>query len=770
MKCREELGQTVMVVFYKVDPSDVKKLTGYFGKVFRQTCVGKSKEDIGRWKETLASVSTVAGYHSRNWDNEAAMIEQIATDVSNKLINYVPSSDFESLVGMRAHMEKMEPLLRLDSDEVRMIGIWGPSGIGKSTIARFLFNQHSHGFQLIVYMENIKRGYPRPCFDKYSAQLQLQKEFLSRIFNQEDVIIRHLGVVQDRLKDKKVLVVLDDVDKSAQLVALAKELSWFGPGSRIIVTTQDKKVLNVHGINHIYEVGFPHDDEALKILCINAFGQQSPYDGFWDLAREVTKLVGKLPLGLSVVGSYFKGLSKEEWEYELPRLRTRLDGDIESILKLSYDALCNDDQALFLHIACFFKGMAIRVVEECLADNFVGIKGRLRVLAEKSLISVQSGCIEMHDLLAHLGKEIVRKQFPNEPGQRQFLVDDEDICQVLRDGALGSRSVIGIDIKLGKELKVSDRAFERMSNVQFLNLSCDFSHRSPYVLESLNCLPQALKLLDWTDFPMACLPSSFNPEFLVAINMSFSKLEKLWEGNKTIRNLKLLKLTESENLKELPDLSTAINLRKLDLWCCSSLVELPSFIGNMTNLMELCIIGCSSLVELPSSIGNMTHFEELNLNRCSSLVELPSSIGNLTNLQNLYLNECSSLEKLPSSIGNLHCLQRLQMKGCLKLKAFPINIKLESLWELDLSDCSSLKSFPDISTNIVDLKINGTAIEEIPPSFRTSIKECRLSTPESDWESEECDSQESDECGSPESDAPSSQEKNKSHFLFFQKL
>ncbi|XP_013628701.1 PREDICTED: disease resistance protein TAO1-like isoform X1 [Brassica oleracea var. oleracea] len=756
MKCREELGQTVMVVFYKVDPSDVKKLTGYFGKVFRKTCVGKSKEDIGRWKETLAKVSTVAGYHSSNWDNEAAMIEQIASDVSNKLISSVPSSDFDSLVGMRAHMKSMELLLRLDSNEVRMIGIWGPSGIGKSTIARSLFSECSHYFQLSVYMENIKRHYPRPCFDRYGAQLQLQKEFLSLILNQKDVTIHHLGVAHDRLKDKKVLVVLDDVDQSAQLDALAKELSWFGPGSRVIVTTQDKRILKAHRINLIYEVGFPHDDEALEIFCINAFGQKSPYDGFGDLALEVTKLVGKLPLGLSVVGSYFKGLSKEEWEHELPRLRTRLDGDIESILKLSYDTLCNDDQALFLHIACFFNGRHITTVEECLAENFSGIKGRLRVLAERSLISVDSGVIKMHDLLALLGREIVRKQAPYEPGQRQFLVDDEDICKVLSDGRLGSRSVIGIYIELGKELKVSDRAFERMSSVQFLNLSCDFSHPSPYVLESLICLPRELKLLDWTEFPMTCLPSNFNPEFLVGINMSFSKLEKLWEGNKTIRNLKWLKLTEAKNLKELPDLSTAINLRRLDLWCCSSLVELPSFIGNMTSLKELCLIGCSSLVELPFSIGNMTHFEQLNLNKCSSLVELPSSIGNLTNLQDLYLNGCSSLEKLPSSIGNLHCLQRLQMKGCSKLKALPIIINLESLWELDLSNCSSLKSLPEICTNIVDLKINGTAIEEIPPSFRTRIKECRLSTPESDWESEEYGSEESDECGSPESDAPSS--------------
>ncbi|CAN7091337.1 unnamed protein product, partial [Brassica rapa subsp. narinosa] len=67
MKCKEELGQTVMAIFYKVDPSDVKKLAGDFGRVLRKTCAGKTRKNIGRWRQALAKVATMAGYHSSNW-------------------------------------------------------------------------------------------------------------------------------------------------------------------------------------------------------------------------------------------------------------------------------------------------------------------------------------------------------------------------------------------------------------------------------------------------------------------------------------------------------------------------------------------------------------------------------------------------------------------------------------------------------------------------------------------------------------------------------
>lgn len=107
----------------------------------------------------------------------------------------------------------------------------------------------------------------------------------------------------------------------------------------------------------------------------------------------------------------------------------------------------------------------------------------------------------------------------------------------------GCRSVIGINFEWGEELNISDGAFERMSNVQFLRLHSHYfppsilRESSPYTLEIVNCLPREVRLLDWRKFPMTCLPSNFNPEFLVEINMSFSNLEKLWEGNKVSTNI-----------------------------------------------------------------------------------------------------------------------------------------------------------------------------------------------------------------------------------------
>ena len=70
-------------------------------------------------------------------------------------------------------------------------------------------------------------------------------------------------MIRNRLCYKKVFLVLDDVDREEHLTALAGSHDWFGPGSRIILTSKDNHLLKRHGVNDIYKVNELNNDEAL---------------------------------------------------------------------------------------------------------------------------------------------------------------------------------------------------------------------------------------------------------------------------------------------------------------------------------------------------------------------------------------------------------------------------------------------------------------------------------------------------------------------------
>lgn len=67
LKCKEDMGQIVMTVFYGVDPSHVRKQTGDFGKAFKETCARKTKEKEERWSQALEYVGNIEGEHFLNW-------------------------------------------------------------------------------------------------------------------------------------------------------------------------------------------------------------------------------------------------------------------------------------------------------------------------------------------------------------------------------------------------------------------------------------------------------------------------------------------------------------------------------------------------------------------------------------------------------------------------------------------------------------------------------------------------------------------------------
>ncbi|XP_048625782.1 disease resistance protein RML1A-like [Brassica napus] len=734
LKCREDQGQMMMTIFYDVDPSDVRKQSGRFGSAFEKACEGKPMEVKQRWTEALAYVATVAGEHSLNWTDEAGMVEKFVTDVSNKL-NVTLSRDYDGVVGLQSHLRKLNALLCLECNEVKMIGIWGPAGIGKSTIARVLFCQLSTDFPLGCFMGNLKGGYKSIIgVDDYDLKLGLQNQLLSKILNQRDMRVYHLGSIKEWLQDQRVLIVLDDVDDLDTLDVLAKELSWFGLGSRIIVTTEDKKILKAHGVpdTYQYHVDFPSSKEAVEILCLSAFNHSSPREGFEEVANKVAKLCGNLPLGLCVVGSSLRGESKQEWELQLSRIETSLDAKIIDVLRVGYDRLSKKDQSIFLHVASIFNNNGFLYVKAMLANSNLDFENGLKTLDLKSLVDISFGWIEMHSLLQQLGRQVVYEQ-SDEPGKRQFLVEADEICTVLANET-GTGSVIGISLdtsKVGGMISISGRAFEGMRNLRFLRFymgSYNENASFPCILGDLTYLPR-LSMLDWAFYPGKRLPSTFQPECLVTLRMTHSNLEKLWGGIQPLANLNEMDLSFSYKLKEMPNLTNATNLETLTL-TGTSLVELPSSIKNSHRLKELKMSYCTKLRVIPTNNINLASLEKVDMNGCSRLRTFPNISSNIeyldvgnTKIEDvpasvaerwsrlkyliignkslkrlthvpinvIYLDLSNSdIKRIPDCVIGLRHLHDLIIRNCRKLvslQSLPL-----SVWLLDATDCGSLKS------------------------------------------------------------------------------
>ena len=114
-----------------------------------------------------------------------------------------------------------------------------------------------------------------------------------------------VSVIKQRLCSKKVLLILDDVSKSEQLEFLARKLGWFGPGSRIIITTRDQRLLKEHEVHASYKVKGLGYNKSIQLFCQYAFKQNSPKEDYVDLSKDMVNYANGLPLALKVLGSFF---------------------------------------------------------------------------------------------------------------------------------------------------------------------------------------------------------------------------------------------------------------------------------------------------------------------------------------------------------------------------------------------------------------------------------------------------------------------------------
>ncbi|KAK9944843.1 hypothetical protein M0R45_010391 [Rubus argutus] len=324
-----------------------------------------------------------------------------------------------------------------------------------------------------------------------------------------------------------------------------------------------------------------------------------------------------------------------------------------------------------------------------------------------------------------------------QPGKRRRLWHAEDAYQVLHNNT-GTSTVkaIFLDVSKIREIQLSTATFKNMHDLKLLKFYVPqkvheerkrqrTSGAEEKQLSSFPWLPGlkavqsflaksrvwgSLKLLDVYYQVCNYDDKVFNEYCKVYVPGGLESLpEELrylyWEGYP---------------LKSLPSQYSPENLVELHL-PHSQVKQLWNNVQNLGNLKYLNLSHSQHLTQVPDLSGS-SNIERINLSGCTSLVEVPSYFQNLENLTYLDLQKCTNLKK----IWELPCnLEELKLCGTAIEEISPSIWSHEKLRTLNLNGCRFLKNLPSSSSSnagkLESLLLNNCSVlESVPDSIYNS--------------------------------------------------
>jgi hypothetical protein len=377
----------------------------------------------------------------------------------------------ELLVGQEEHLRELKRLLGLPQEgvpgtsvtqaagEVGIVGVKGMGGVGKTTLAKKLYDEpdvrewFSGGICWLVVG-------PKPTNDKIR---DLQKQILKQLGDvDEDPGNPDRGrqLIHQRLNGKRVLICLDDVWETVSIETAIVNSKDLAPGSRILKTSRKRESIG----KHVHDLDSLEPGPAWELFCWHAFGGQRPPEGLAELAKEAATRCGGLPLALRVLGSQVRAAKEEKKRdvlktfVDLPRMSEAMDA-CSAIITKSYKNLPdvrNDLRDVFILVAGVWprtpKFMQHqRAVENLGAAVYGGWLGStslelatraLEELHSLSLVGVKAGShkgnvsLTAHDLIVDVAEGLIDggaagcEQFYRQPQENSMVTLPQNTSSV----------------------------------------------------------------------------------------------------------------------------------------------------------------------------------------------------------------------------------------------------------------------------------------------------------------------------------------------------
>ncbi|XP_049385972.1 putative disease resistance RPP13-like protein 3, partial [Solanum stenotomum] len=339
--------------------------------------------------------------------------------------SYVDDQD-NIFVGLQDVVQKLLAELLKAEPRRSIISIHGMGGLGKTTLARNLYNS-----------PNIVSSFPTRawiCVSQEYNTMDLLKNIIKSIQGctketldlLERMTERDLEIyLRDLLKKRKYLVVVDDLWQREAWESLKRAFPDSKNGSRVIITTRKEDVAErADSRGFVHKLRFLSQEESWDLFCRKLFDVQAMTSTMERLAKDMVDKCGGLPLAIVVLSgllSHKRGLG--EWQKVKDRLWKNIEDDsieISYILSLSYNDLSTALKQCFLYFGIFPEDQVLEaenIIRLWMAKGFIPrgeermedvAEGFLNELIRRSLVQVARTFWEkvteckVHDLLRDL--------------------------------------------------------------------------------------------------------------------------------------------------------------------------------------------------------------------------------------------------------------------------------------------------------------------------------------------------------------------------------